>query len=262
MKRNSLTIIGSGIKSLAHLTREATTYIAQSDKVLYLVNEPLIEEWIKKNSKSAESLNDLYFKYPLRLQSYKAITHYILENLIGVHHLSVVLYGHPTVFAQPALDAVIQAKKEGFITHILPGVSAEDCLFADLLIDPGEYGCLSLEATDFLIRPRVFSPSSHLILWQIGCIGLLQHQSLHDNKRGAEILLKKLSEFYPQSHPVIIYEAAQYAHFQPRIDQIPLKKLPKTKVTALSTLYVPPVSKAEFDHDMLKTLNIDIVHLQ
>jgi hypothetical protein len=37
---------------------------------------------------------------------------------------------------------------------MLPGISAEDCLFADLGIDPGIYGCQSYEATDFLANGR------------------------------------------------------------------------------------------------------------
>jgi hypothetical protein len=34
---------------------------------------------------------------------------------------------------------------------MLPAVSAEDCLFADLGVDPGAAGCQSHEAADFLI---------------------------------------------------------------------------------------------------------------
>jgi uncharacterized protein YabN with tetrapyrrole methylase and pyrophosphatase domain len=79
----------------------------------------------------------------------------------------VVFYGHPTVFAKSALDAVIKLEKENYVTKILPAISSEDCLFADLRIDPGSDGCQSYEATDFLIRRKKIDPTSHLILWQI-----------------------------------------------------------------------------------------------
>ena len=50
--------------------------------------------------------------------------------------------------------------REGFNAQMLAGISAEDCLFADLGLDPGKNGCQSFEATDFLIRRRQFEPTS------------------------------------------------------------------------------------------------------
>jgi len=35
---------------------------------------------------------------------------------------------------------------------MLPGISAEDCLFADIGVDPGIYGCQSFEATDLFVN--------------------------------------------------------------------------------------------------------------
>src|SRR3990167_6833486 len=120
---------------MSHLTHEAKIYIEQSDKVLYLVNEPAMKEWICKSNVNSESLDGLYFKYPLRSQCYKAIADYVLEVLRTNINVCVVLYGHPLVFAQPAMMAVIKARKEGYPVKVLPGISAEDCLFADLLVD-------------------------------------------------------------------------------------------------------------------------------
>src|SRR3990167_3227259 len=159
MQDTSLTVVGAGIKFLSHITVEAKAYIEQSQKLLYLVNNPVLKEWLKKTNPNAESLDELYQKYPLRLHCYRAITEYILETVRKRQHVCVVLYGHPSVFAQPALDAVIQAKKEGLDARILPGISAEDCLFADLMIDPGRFGCQSFEASDFLVHERQWDPT-------------------------------------------------------------------------------------------------------
>ncbi len=132
-KNSSLVVVGSGIKFLSHLTTEARAYIEQSDKLLYLVNDPAMQEWIEKANTNAESLAEIYHKHSLRRESYHAITEYILKILRQDQHVCVVLYGHPTVFSQPALNAVRQAQQQGYYTKILPGVSAEDCLFADLM---------------------------------------------------------------------------------------------------------------------------------
>lgn len=251
-------MVGSGIKCISHLTTEAKSYIEQSDIVLYLVNDPIMKEWIQKNNPHAESLDKLYTQHPLRRYCYRLITDYILESLRKNRHVCVVMYGHPAVFAQPALDAVIQAKQEGYDAKILPGVSAEDCLFADLLIDPGTTGCQSYEATDFLIYKRKYDPSSCLILWQVGFIGVLDHTSSHDNRQGIKVLLDYLKDNYPAEHNVTLYEAAQYPGFEPRIDTLSLSKLPDAQFSRLSTLYIPPSRKAICDKEMVNVLKMNI----
>jgi tetrapyrrole methylase family protein/MazG family protein len=261
-KSCSLTIVGSGIKFVSHLTTEARVYIEQSERVLYLVNEPAMKEWIVKTNPKAESLDELYVKHHLRLHCYRAITKYILEVLYQRNHVCVVLYGHPAVFAQPGLDAVIKAKKEGYDARILPGISAEDCLFADCLIDPGTFGCQSFEATDFIIRQKQYDPNSYLVLWQVGSIGALDHPRNHDNSKGINLLKNVLEKKYSLEHEVILYEASQYPHFDPRIDKTTLALLPQAKITSLTTLCIPPAAKTPIDHEMLKLLNIDIEDLK
>jgi tetrapyrrole methylase family protein/MazG family protein len=258
----SLVIVGSGIKFMSHLTTEAKAYIEQSDKVLYLVNEPAMQDWIKQANSNAESLDEIYTRFPLRLHCYRAITDYILEVLRQNQHVCVVLYGHPTVFSQPALNAARQAQQEGYYTKILPGISAEDCLFADLLIDPGTCGCQSFEATELLIHQRKIDPVSHLVLWQAGVIGLLGRNEHHDNKNGAEQLRKYLRSYYSETQEVILYEAAQYPHLEPKIEKLFLEKLPEARFSRVSTLYIPPAQKLPLNQAMLVALSIDIADLQ
>jgi precorrin-3B methylase len=234
----SLVIVGSGIKFISHLTTEAKAYITGADKVLYLVNEPAMKEWIEKINPCSESLDKLYVKYPLRLHNYRAITNYILKNLRKNIHLCVVMYGHPAVFSQPALNAVIQAKKEDYYTKVLPAISAIDCLFADLLIDPGVRGCQLFDATDLLVSKRLIDPTAHLILWQAGVIGMLGLPKNHDNTKGATLLYTFLKKFYSPEHNVILYEAAQYPFFEPKIEKFSLKQLPFANFSRLSIFYI------------------------
>lgn len=258
LSKASLVVVGSGIKFLSHLTIEAKTYIEQSEKVLYLVNEPLMKEWIQKANPHAESLDHLYFKYSLRSKCYREITNYILETLRNNHHVCVVLYGHPTFFSQPALDAVIQAKKEGYFAKILPGISAEDCLFADLMINPGVYGCQSFDATEFLVHMRRPDTQSHLILWQVGSVGLLNHQKEQIIVEGINELVNYLIKFYEAQHEVMLYEASQYPHVESKVINFPLSKLPKMILSGISTLYIPPVCKPSCNKEMLSKLGMQL----
>ena len=123
------------------------------------------------------------------------------------NHVCVAFYGHPCFIAKPALDAVNQALQKKHYAKILPGISAEDCLFADLKINPGDCGYQAYEATDFLIYNRIFSPQSHLVLWQIGFVGNIGHPKYNKNKEAIIFLVKYLCQFYNLKHTIIIYEA-------------------------------------------------------
>lgn len=256
MTNSSLVVVGIGIKLVAHLTTEAKAYIEQADKVLYLVNEPLMKEWLCKQNKNAVSLDNIYLNYNYRRESYSAITEFILTELRKEQHICVVIYGHPTVYAQPALDAVIQAQKEHFYTKVLPGISAEDCLYADLRINPGSSGCLSLEATDLLIHRRKLDPICHVILWQVSIIGMMGHDTNHDNTKGLELLHRYLLNYYDEDHEVTFYSAAQYPSFEPIIKKISLSQLKNIEFTRTSILYIPPSEKSVCDLETLAELSI------
>src|SRR5690606_18267069 len=111
----SLVVVGSGIKFLSHLTVEAKAHLEQAEKLFYLLNDPLLKEWVKKINPVAESLDDFYKKYALRRDCYQAITQHILQAVRDGAHVCVLLYGHPAVFAQPGLEAVRLARSEGYM---------------------------------------------------------------------------------------------------------------------------------------------------
>jgi len=254
----SLVVVGTGIKLISHLTAEAKAYIEQSDKVLYLVNEPAMKAWIKSMNSNAESLDNLYSSCQLRKDSYLAITEYILKTLHANQHVCVVLYGHPSVYAKPALDAAIIAKQEGYFAKILPGISSEDCLFADLLIDPATHGCLSFEATDLLVHQRKIDISCHVIIWQVSVIGMLGHIKNYDNSRGIRLLYNYICKHYPLNHEMISYTASQYPGLNPKIIKFNLDQMQDKMFSRISTLYIPPFQKNVCDKKMLAELEINL----
>ena len=80
---------------------------------------------------------------------------------------------------------------------MVPGISAEDCLIADLGIDPAVNGCQSYEATDFLMNARLIDPSSQLILWQAGALGDWTFQTRGYDLKALPLLVEKLLTLYP-----------------------------------------------------------------
>lgn len=140
---------------------------------------------------------------------------------------------------------------------MLPGISAEDYLFADLGIDPATRGCQSFEATDFLVRRRVFDPTSHLVIWQVGVIG---HVGVHATKEkaGLRLLVEVLGETYGPDHEVIIYEGAPHSDYDSRIEPVLLSQLPDVRLMSITTLYVPPLPDRELDRVRMAQIGLTL----
>lgn len=256
-QKSVLTVVGTGIKFGSHLTKEALTYIQSATKLLYLVNDIHNKEWLEQISPSAESLDPLYTKFSLREDNYAAITNYILKTLQENSNVCVVIYGHPAIFAKPALQAVKIAKAAGYDAVILPAISAEDCLFADMLVDPGDVGCQSFEATDFVLYQRTFDISCHLILWQVGIIGRVDVIKKTPENKNIFVLIEYLEKFYNSSHIVYLYEAAKLPGGAPVIEPSTIKMLKFAKYSSITTLYIPPILKKQYNVEVYKKLKMD-----
>lgn len=258
MKTGSLTVVGTGIQLVGHLTLAAKASIEQADKVLFAVADPVTAKWLQTLNPTAEAL-PYNTNNQRRRETYREMVDRILAEVRQGLNVCAVFYGHPGVFAYPTHEAIKQARHEGFRAQMLPGISAEDCLFADLGIDPGRNGCQSFEATDFLLRRRKFDPTSALILWQIAMTGNLGFEREKSQMRGLKVLSEVLETHYSSDHEVIVYEAAVYYPVcEPIIQRMPLFKLPETKVTLVSTLYVPPKASAPVDREMMARLGMSV----
>jgi hypothetical protein len=207
--------------------------------VLYLVADPAVMSLLERLNPNARSLHTYYEVGEDRRRAYAAITEHILERVRAGASVCAAFYGHPGAFVRPSHDAVALARSEGFPARMLPAVSAEDCLFADLGVDPGRTGCQSYEATDFLLRDRRIDVSAALILWQVGVIGNLAYAPEGDTSQVA-VLVERLLRDYPADHGIVLYEASLYPVCDPVIEHIPLCELADADISPMSTLYLPP----------------------
>ena len=163
--------MGLGMMLGAHLTPRALGRIEQADVVFVAVSDPLVEQWVYRMHPDVRSLQPLYDEGKSRHDTYREMAAMMLDEVRAGKRVCGVFYGHPGVFAQAPHRAVAKAREEGFEASMEPGVSAEDCLYADLGIDPGEFGCQHYEASQLMFYQRRLDTSAYLVIWQPSVAG-------------------------------------------------------------------------------------------
>jgi hypothetical protein len=71
-----------------------------------------------------------------------------------------------------------------------------------------------------------------LILWQIGTMGDWTYKRFKYDTSTIPLLVQKLSQFYPMSHLITVYEAPMFPGIEPMISQIPVYSLIDFPITA------------------------------
>jgi uncharacterized protein YabN with tetrapyrrole methylase and pyrophosphatase domain len=252
-----LVVIGTGIRTTGQLTVETIACMQGAARLFYIVADPVAEEVIRRLCPDgAESLYGLYGEGKPRLQTYQEMVDRILVSVRAGQRTVAAFYGHPGVFAYASHESIRRARAEGYRARMLPGISAEDCLFADLGVDPAQNGCQSYEASDFLLNGRMIDNSAQLILWQAGLIGDWTFRRYTYDTSAMPLLLEKLLRYYPEAHPVYIYEAPSAPGCEPLIRPIMLQQLVTSGITATSTLYIPPARAAVPDPAYLSRVRL------
>lgn len=246
----SLACVGIGITLGSHISPLARSHIEKADVVFVAVSDGIVELWLKEMHADVRSLQALYAEGKRRMQTYREMVETILAEVRVGKRVCAVFYGHPGVFAWAPHRAIKVAREEGFRAHMEPGISSEDCLYADLGIDPGSVGCQHFDTTQFMLFRRRVDASAWLILWQVGLAG---EQSGHRFATGAahrQVLLDVLARDYPADHEVIVYRAATLPVQSPRMERLPLSALASIDLTMSDTLVVPPSRALEPDLDI------------
>jgi hypothetical protein len=223
--------------------------------VPHVVTDPVAARWLESLNRSARSLTSLYRAGVPRRTIYEEMVQEIVGAVREGRRVCAVFYGHPGVYVQPSHEAVRRAREEGFEARMLPGVSAEDCLVADLGVDPGERGWQSWEATDFLLYGFRPDPTAGLVLWQVDAIGKLDW-NLDPNPRGLRMLAEVLGKLYPQEHELIFYRASIYPIRSGEAIRMPLRELAGLESPPAPTLYVPPLPRRPVEHAIAARIGV------
>ena len=253
-KQGSLACVGLGMMLGAHLAPRSRSLMEQADVVFVLVSDPLVELWVQEMRPDMRSLQPYYREGTSRLKSYGEMVAAMLAEVRAGRRVCGVFYGHPGVFALVPHKAIREAREAGFDAHMEPGISAEDCLYADLGIDPGAYGCQHYEASQFMAYRRTIDPSAYLVLWQVGMAGDRSLARFSTGVAYRRVLVDLLRQDYPADHPVIAYEAATLPIAGPRMETLRLSALAEADLRLQTTLVLPPARAMQRNHAVLERL--------
>jgi uncharacterized protein YabN with tetrapyrrole methylase and pyrophosphatase domain len=250
----SIACVGLGMTLGSHLSPLARSHIEQADVVFAALSDGIVEIWLESMHADVRSLQPYYGEGKSRLTTYREWVDVMMAEVRAGKKVCAVFYGHPGVFAWSPHEVIKMARAEGFRAHMEPGISAEDCLYADLGIDPGRVGCQHYEASQLLFYDTPLNPGAYLVLWQVGLVGDRSMKRFSTGPEYRQVLVDVLCRDYPPEHEVIIYRGATLPIEQPRIRHAPLRDLAVTDVSAEETVVLPPASPLLANHPVRERL--------
>lgn len=238
----------------SHIAPLSRSYIEQADVVFTGVSNHIVELWVQEMNKDVRSLQPFYEEGKDRRITYREMVDAMMTEVRNGKKVVGAFYGHPGVFAWAPHKVIEEARAEGYDAHMEPGISAEDCLYADIGIDPGRVGSIHYEASQFMFYKRKLDPAAYVILWQIGLAGDQSATRFYTGSAYRELLTELLYEYYPPEHKVAIYECPTLPIDKARIEWIALKHFADADVSQHSTMLIPPSQTMEKDPKVIARL--------
>ncbi|KJV37396.1 uroporphyrin-III methyltransferase [Luteibacter yeojuensis] len=239
--------MGMGMTLGSHLTPISRSAIEQADVVFAGLSDHLVEEWLKRMNSDVRSLQGYYAEGKSRMTTYREWVEVMMAEVRAGKRVCAVFYGHPGVFAWSPHKVVEVARAEGYDAYMEPGVSAEDCLYADLGIDPGRVGCQHFEASQLMLYRRQLDTVGYVVLWQVGLVGDTTLARFSTGPAYRQVLVDRLARDYPLDHEIIIYRCATLPIQQPQVSRVRLRDLPHAALTMTETVILPPATPMEPD---------------
>lgn len=245
MNVGSLMVVGTGIGFRRQLIPAAEAAIRNADKLLYQIGDSLTARWLRGLNSSAESLSRPGTDDPiLRSSVYEAMADSVFAAVSGGHNVCFVTYGHPGVYQHAAHRSIELVRAAGMPAAMLPGISALDCLVADLGIEIGS-GCQLLDASSLVLQNKSLDPTSSLILFQIGMFGNPYYRG--DRPAPLHLLGDRLRDAWGADQLATFYEAAMLPIWDPMVRSVRLSDLEAAPTTARTLVYLAPAKNAEPD---------------
>lgn len=242
-RRGRLVIVGTGITAISQMTVETIGYIQRADVVFYHATNGVTATQIRELNANAVDLYEYYGEGKKRRITYVEMAELMLREVRRGFTVVGVFHGHPGYFVSPARRALAIASLEGHETALLPAVSAPDCMFADLRVDPGVFGCQILMASRVLQKDSIIATTGHVVFLQVGAVGDAGFSFSGYKNSTLVPFFEKLIELYGERQESVYYVAAIFPGFEPVItvrNLLDYRDSGARESISSGILYVPP----------------------
>src|SRR5580704_16060818 len=239
-----LVLVGSGIVAVSHMTLEAIGQIKAADIVFYHATNGVAAAHIRQLNSNVVDLRQYHEDEKVRTITYIQMAELMLRQVRLGKKVVGVFHGHPGVLVMAARRALAIAEVQGYETHLLPAVSSIDCLFADLRVDPANYGVQILKAGSVLKSEVSLATAGHVVILQVGFVGDRTFSFTGFKHTQHALFFQRLIEKYGKQHEAVFYVAANLPGFEPTIVPRPLADYLDPQLWATmgpGTLYLPPL---------------------
>jgi Tetrapyrrole (Corrin/Porphyrin) Methylases len=216
-RRGRLVIVGTGITAVSQMTLETIGYIQRADIVFYHATNGVTATQIRELNANAVDLYEYYGEGKKRRITYVEMAELMLREVRRGSTVVGVFHGHPGYFVRPARRALAIASLEGYETALLAAVSAPDCMFSDLRVDPGVFGCQILMASRLLQEDAIVATTGHVVFLQVAAVGDSGFSFSGYKNATLAPFFEKLIELYGEHQEAVYYTAAIFPGFEPVI---------------------------------------------
>ena len=252
-------IVGLGVLNIDQLTREAELAMRRSNEVLFVDTGVATQTYLASLCPRITALFDAsYEPTGHRLNAYHRMAARVLDAALDHPPVTFAMHGHPIVGAYAPFLIKDMASLLDLSVEVLPGISAMDCLFAELMIDPCVSGMQMYEATDLLLRHRPLLPDVPALIWQIGNVETSLYTTFASKPVRFERLRSHLLRFYPPDHVVTAAYSTPHPLMPSTAHRFPLRDFCEQAHVLHTgfTLYIPPAADRPIeDHELLQQID-------
>ena len=152
-------IVGLGVLNVDQITRQAERVMRRCKEVLYVDTGIATGAYLERLCPRVTSLYETsYQESGQRLNAYFLMAARVVDAALDHPPVAFAMHGHPIVGAYAPFLIQDMGSLLSLEVEVQPGISAMDCLCAELKIDPTVAGMQMYEATDLLLRRRPLQP--------------------------------------------------------------------------------------------------------
>ncbi len=246
MQANSqydIYIVGLGIVQVDQITRETERAISSSKEILYVERGLAVDTFLRERCEVVTDLTQLYHDETDRLDTYRRMAASVIAAALDHSPVTFALYGHPLIFAYPPFLVQQMARCFDLTVKILPAISAMDCIFADLAVDPSMNGLQIFEATEMLLRGRPLQVDVPVLIWQIGSLETGLYSGRQSRPERFDRFLEHVLAFYPATHTVFAVHSSTHPLLRSEVIEFKIGEIGShsSKLHAGFSLYIPPL---------------------